>query len=161
VPRTVQHVQQEPVDNGTFTPGTDHHHRYAASTRLVARTVAMIRLGVHNADTAQHKTTLRITRFTTIGIIRQTSGRNNLTQSHIAAAHGRFSRTRQVALCASHVGTLTPPGEYIELLLPSAQPSPQPKRQIARFSRFCTAHGRYFTMGDPFPQNPTRIWTPI
>ena len=30
----------------------------------------------------------------------------------------------------------------IELVLPSAHSSPQPKRQIDRFSRFCTAHGR-------------------
>jgi len=43
----------------------------------------------------------------------------------------------------------------IELVLPSTHPSPQPKRQISRFSCFCTAHGRkslYFTMGDPFPE---------
>jgi len=53
----------------------------------------------------------------------------------------------------------------IKLVLPSAQPSPQPNRQIDRFSRFCTARGRksiYFTMGDTFPQNcpfPWGIWT--
>jgi len=50
-----------------------------------------------------------------------------------------------------------------ELVPPSAYPSPQPKRQTARFSRFCTAHGRYFTMGAPSPPKlllPTRIWTP-
>jgi len=45
----------------------------------------------------------------------------------------------------------------IELVLPSTLPSPQPKRQIDRFSRFCTAHDRkclYFTMGTlNFPQN--------
>jgi len=43
----------------------------------------------------------------------------------------------------------------IELVLPSAHPSPQPKRQIDQFSRFCTPHGRkclYFTIGDPFPK---------
>jgi len=42
----------------------------------------------------------------------------------------------------------------IKLVLPSAHLSSQPKRQIDRFSRLCTAHGRksiYFTMGDPFP----------
>jgi len=42
----------------------------------------------------------------------------------------------------------------IKHVLPSAHLSPHPKRQIDRFSRFCTAHGRkclYFTMGDPFP----------
>jgi len=44
----------------------------------------------------------------------------------------------------------------IELVLPSAYPSPQPKLQVDRLSRFYTAHGRkspYFTMGAPFPQN--------
>jgi len=49
----------------------------------------------------------------------------------------------------------------IELLLPSAHPSPQPKRQIDRFSRFCAAHGRkppYFTMGDPFSKNCPFSW---
>jgi len=49
----------------------------------------------------------------------------------------------------------------IELVLPSADPSPQPKQQIDQFSRFCTAHGRiclYFTMGDPFPQNCPFSW---
>jgi len=43
----------------------------------------------------------------------------------------------------------------IQLVLPSAHLSPQPKWQIDRFSHFCTAHSRkcpYFTMGDPFPK---------
>jgi len=54
----------------------------------------------------------------------------------------------------------------IELVLPSAHPSPQPKWQIDRFSCFCTAYGRkslYFTMGGPSPKiAPYRgqIWTP-
>jgi len=49
----------------------------------------------------------------------------------------------------------------IELMLPSAHPSPQPKRKIDRFSRFCTAHGRkslYFTMGLPFSQDCPFHW---
>jgi len=49
----------------------------------------------------------------------------------------------------------------IELVLFSAHPTPQPKRQIDRFSRFCTTHGRkslYFTMGDPFPKNCPFSW---
>jgi len=49
----------------------------------------------------------------------------------------------------------------IELVLPSAHPSPQPKRQIDRFCRFCTAHDRkslYFTMCDPFPPNCSFSW---
>ena len=54
-----------------------------------------------------------------------------------------------------------------ELVLPSAHPSPQPKRQIDQFSRFCTAHGTkslYFTVGAPFAKSflfPRGIWTPI
>jgi len=43
----------------------------------------------------------------------------------------------------------------IELLLPSANPSAQPKRQIDQFSRFCTAPSRkslHFTMGAPYPK---------
>jgi len=53
-----------------------------------------------------------------------------------------------------------------KLVLPSAHLSPQPKRQIDQFSRFCTAHRRkslYFTMGAPFPRiAPSHggIWTP-
>jgi len=61
----------------------------------------------------------------------------------------------------------------IKLVLPSAHPSPQPKRQINRFSCFCTAHGRkslYFTMGNRFskiaPSNrgtltPPNSWFPV
>ena len=42
----------------------------------------------------------------------------------------------------------------IELVLPLTHPSPQPKRKIDWFSRFCTDHGRvslYFTTGRPPP----------
>jgi len=55
----------------------------------------------------------------------------------------------------------------IELVLPWAYPSSQPKRKIDRFSRFCTAHGikfLYFTMDIPFLQNcpvPWGTWTTI
>jgi len=53
----------------------------------------------------------------------------------------------------------------IELVLPSAHQSPQPKRQIDRFGRFCTALGRkskYFTVGASFPNIASihGIWTP-
>ena len=53
----------------------------------------------------------------------------------------------------------------IELVHPSAHSSPQPKRQMDRFSRFCTAYGTkclYFTMGALIHQNcplPAGIWT--
>jgi len=53
----------------------------------------------------------------------------------------------------------------LELVLPSAHQSPQPKRQIDRFSHFCTAHNRkspYFTMGNHFPKiapSHCGIWT--
>jgi len=43
----------------------------------------------------------------------------------------------------------------MELVLHSAHPSPHPKRQIDRFSRFCSAHDRkslYFTMGALSPK---------
>jgi len=52
-----------------------------------------------------------------------------------------------------------------ELVHPSTHSSPQPKWQMDRFSRFCTAYGRkclYFTMGAPIHQNcpfPWGIWT--
>jgi len=49
----------------------------------------------------------------------------------------------------------------IELVLPSAYPHQQPKRQIDRFGCFCTAHGKrslYFTMADPLPQNCPFSW---
>jgi len=42
-----------------------------------------------------------------------------------------------------------------ELVFSSVHPSLQPKRQMDRFSRFCTAHGRkslYLTMRAPIPQ---------
>ena len=52
-------------------------------------------------------------------------------------------------------GVCTHLANMIELAFPSAHQSPQPKRQIDRFTHFCTAHGRkslYFTMGAPFGQ---------
>jgi len=48
----------------------------------------------------------------------------------------------------------------IELVLLSTHPSPQPKRQIDRFGRVCTAHGRkslYFTVGDTPPKLPLLV----
>jgi len=69
--------------------------------------------------------------------------------------HCRSTRTVQLYLpvganVPSHKGTLAPPGEYDSTHASSARPSPKPKRQIDRFSRFCTAHVRkslYFTIG--------------
>jgi len=49
-------------------------------------------------------------------------------------------------------GVCTHLANMIELVFPSAHQSPQPKRQIDRFTHFCTAHGRkslYFIMGRP------------
>ena len=49
----------------------------------------------------------------------------------------------------------------IKLVHPSAHSSPQSKRQMDRFSRFCTAYGRkclYFTMGAPIHQNCPFPW---
>jgi len=64
-----------------------------------------------------------------------------------------FARLRQ---CATHL-----------IILYWAHSSPNPKRHLHRFSRFCTAHGRaslYFTMDRPFPlkiaPSHREIWTP-
>jgi len=49
----------------------------------------------------------------------------------------------------------------IELVLPPAHPSPQPKWQINRVSCLCTAYDRkslYFTMVDVFPKNCPISW---
>jgi len=57
---------------------------------------------------------------------------------------------------SSNEGTLAPPGEYDWTCASFAHSSPQPKRQMDRFRRFCTAYGRmclYFTMGAPIHQN--------
>jgi len=45
----------------------------------------------------------------------------------------------------------------IELVLSSVHPTPQPKWQRDRFSHFCTAHGKYFTMGPLFPKLPLSV----
>jgi len=72
------------------------------------------------------------------------------TQDRIAAADGRFSRIRQAVLvCPAMWAHCHHLANMIELALPSAHPSPQPKRQIDGFSHFCTAHCKmslYFTM---------------
>jgi len=61
----------------------------------------------------------------------------------------------RLKLCTCHMA------KTIELVLPSANPSPQLKGQIDWFSCFCTAHGRYFTMGAPFHGRsalPSNAW---
>jgi len=72
----------------------------------------------------------------------------------MAAADERFNCIRQVApTCLPMWAYWRHLANMIKLLLPSAHPSPQPKRQIDRLRRFCTAHNRkslYFTTGDPF-----------
>jgi len=76
-----------------------------------------------------------------------------------------FARLRQCARSLGDIGATY--RIRLNLCLPLAHTSPQPKRQINQFSHFCTAHGRkslYFTMGAPFPQNcpfPWGSWTPI
>ena len=71
--------------------------------------------------------------------------------------------------CYSTGDTTCPPmrplANTIELVHPSAYSSPQPKRQMDRFRRFCTACGTkclYFTMDALIHQNfpfPPGIWT--
>jgi len=85
-----------------------------------------------------------------------TSGQSNLTQGRIAAADGRFNRIRKLApMCPPMRAHWRNLANTIELVLTSANPSPQPKEHFDRFSRFCTAHCRlslYITMGAPFPK---------
>jgi len=80
--------------------------------------------------------------------------------------HGCSNVMRQVtATCASTRAHWCHLANTIELVHPSAHSSPQSKRQMDRFSRFCTAYGRrclYLTMGTPIYQNcpfPWGIWT--
>ena len=94
-----------------------------------------------------------------------TSGQSNLTR-RIVAVNGWFSVIRQVtATCPSIRTHWRHLANTIELVHSSAHSSPQPKRQMDRFSRFCTAYVRkclYFTMGSPIHQNcpfPWGIWT--
>jgi len=75
-----------------------------------------------------------------------TSSQSNFTEGRIAAADGRFNGIRQVV---EVVPMFLPTKAHwlnlantIELVLPSAHPSPQPKRQMIRFTHFCTAHGK-------------------
>jgi len=56
-----------------------------------------------------------------------TSGQSNFTEDRIAAANGWFSRIRQVE-------SMYTPSD----VLPCARPSLHPKRNLDRFSRFCT-----------------------
>jgi len=92
---------------------------------------------------------------TTPPIIITTSGQSNLTASPPQTDGSIvFARWGQCALppILAHCRHLA---NMIELVLSSAHPSPQPKRQIDRFGHFYTAHRRkplYFTMGDPFPR---------
>jgi len=65
-------------------------------------------------------------------------------KGRIATAHGRFNHVRQVA-------PMAPP---IQCMLPWTHRSPHPKRNVDRFSHFCTVHCRqslYLIMGRPFP----------
>jgi len=65
-----------------------------------------------------------------------------LTRGHIATTDVRFNRIHQVVLtCPPVRARWRHLANTIELVLPSAHPSPQPKWQIYRFRRFCIAYG--------------------
>ena len=68
-----------------------------------------------------------------------TSGQINLTQGRMATVDRWFNHVRQVAsMCPPHWPHLA---NTIDLVLPSAHQSPQPKRQIDQFSRFTKLTG--------------------
>ena len=69
------------------------------------------------------------------------SGPNNLTWDSIAASDRRFNRIRQVApMCPPIWAYWHHLANTSEFVISSTHPNPQPKRQIDRFSRFCTAY---------------------
>jgi len=73
----------------------------------------------------------------------------------ITAADGWFSRIRQVApMCPPIRAHWRHLANMIELELPSAHRSLQPKREIDRFSCCCIAHGTksLYLQWAPFPQ---------
>jgi len=72
-----------------------------------------------------------------------TSGQSNLTIA--------FARWRQYPPTTAHWRHLA---NTIELVLPSAHSSPQPKRQLDRFSRFCTAYGGVSILYNGRPSPP-------
>jgi len=83
----------------------------------------------------------------------------------IAVADGRFNRIRQVSpMCPPMRAHWRHLANTIELVLPSAHPSPQSKRQIDRFNHFCTS-SRQSVVGHaracPFPGRVAlEIWAP-
>ena len=153
---------------------------YYATNHLIGH-IFEVHMFIHCKDTMGHTVpTKPIWGWLVIPIQFQTSGQSNSTKERIAAADGLFIRIRQVApVCPPMWAHWRHLANTIELVLPSAHPSPQPKRQIDRFSRFCTAchrksqwatlspkwhHDRFncfhtgdcrvslhFTMGRPFP----------
>ena len=74
-----------------------------------------------------------------------------------------FTRWRHCALPCGHIAATW--RICLNLCFLQLTKSPQPKRQIDRFSHFCTAHNRkslYFTMGNHFPKiapSHCGIWT--
>jgi len=84
----------------------------------------------------------------------ETSDQSNLTTGRVAAVRGRCSGVQQVApVCAPRSTCF--------------HPSPNPKRYLDRFGRFCTVHRRvslYFTTAAPplkIAPSHGRIGTPI
>jgi len=84
----------------------------------------------------------------------------------MAPVDGLFNVIRQVTVtCPSIRAHWRHLANTIELVHPSTHSSPQSKRQMDRFSRFCTAYGRkclYFAIGASIHQNcpfPSGIWT--
>jgi len=92
-----------------------------------------------------------------------------LSSAHVYCGHGRPSQLLLSSCCTAHgrvaagiPGHVLSPknchshcGIWNSIMVPLANPNPQPKRHLDRFSRFCAAHGTafiYVAMDRAFPR---------
>ena len=98
-----------------------------------------------------------------VGVSKDNKWSKSFDIRRMTAVDRRFNRIRQVAaMCPPMRSHLRHMANTIELVHFSAHSSPQPKRQMDRFNRFCTDDRKvslYFTVIRPFPpQNCPFSW---
>jgi len=90
-----------------------------------------------------------------VGVSKDNKWSKSFDIRRMTAVDRRFNRIRQVAaMCPPMRSHLRHMANTIELVHFSAHSSPQPKRQMDRFNRFCTDDRKvslYFTVIRPFP----------